>query len=121
VLTACNVTEALQAQRYSAETCGVKKGKIRNHEKFYLIYVLAPLATCFVGAGIFARVKLVIGLGLDDWTMLAALFGYLASISSGLGIAINGFRQHTYWLTTNQVTSELKVSGSFLIVAHTYS
>jgi len=55
-----------------------------------LIYVLAPLAPSSVAARIFIRVKLVIGLGADDWTMLAALVAYLASIGGGIGIAFNG-------------------------------
>lgn len=108
-LAACNITEALQLERYSAETCGVKNDKSRYYEQIHLYCVLAPLATLFVAARIFTRTKLDIGLGPDDWMMVAALAAYLTDVGTGSMIAAQGFGEHTFWLSTSEVSSALKV------------
>jgi hypothetical protein len=74
-----------------------------------LYCILAPLATLFVAARLFARTRLEVGLGPDDWMMLAALIAYLIDIAVGLGIALNGFGEHTYYLSIKQVTDSLRV------------
>jgi hypothetical protein len=86
----------LRLQRYSAETCGVPKDKSRVQEQLNVYYVLPAMATCFVAARVFIRTKLEVGLGADDWMMIAALAAYLTDVGTGLGIALYGFGQHTF-------------------------
>ncbi|CZR70202.1 uncharacterized protein PAC_20103 [Phialocephala subalpina] len=121
-LAACNITEALQLERYSAETCGVENDKSRYYEQIHLYCVLAPLATLFVAARIFTRTKLDIGLGPDDWMMAAALAAYLTDVGTGSMIAAQGFGEHTFWLSTSEVSSALKffyISELFYLLAIT--
>ena len=53
--------------------------------------------------------KLDVGLGADDWMMLAALASYLTDVGTGISIAMYGFGQHTFWLTSHQVSKALMV------------
>jgi hypothetical protein len=109
-LAACNITEALQLQRYAAESCGISDDKTHLNEEWHGIYSVPTIATIFVVARIFVRAKLDIGLGADDWMMVAALCAYLTDIGVGLGLTLNGFGRHTFWLTTHQITMALMVS-----------
>lgn len=54
--------------------------------------------------------KLDVGLGADDWMMLAALVAYLTDVGTGFSIASYGFGEHTFWLSTYQVSKALMVS-----------
>ena len=76
-------------------------------------YTVPALATFFVAARIFVRWKLETGLGADDYMMVAALFAYLTDAALGIGIALNGFGRHTFWLSTSQVSQALKVCSLF--------
>ena len=49
------------------------------------------------------------GVGVDDWMMLAALCAYLVDVGTGLGLVVNRFGEHTFWLTTLEVTNSLRV------------
>lgn len=111
-LAACNITESLQLERYSAESCGVANDKSRYYEQIRLYAVVAPLSTIFVAARIFTRFRIDIGLGPDDWMIMAALAAYLTDVGTGLTITVQGFGQHTFWLTIAEVSTALKV-GSF--------
>jgi hypothetical protein len=111
-LAACNITEALQLEKYSAVSCGVPNERTRYHEQLAIYYVAPPLAFIFVIARIFMRIKLDVGLGPDDWMMVAALCAYLTDVGTGLGITTSGFGQHTFWLSTAQVTKALKVCAA---------
>ncbi|KAH8667988.1 hypothetical protein BGZ60DRAFT_41417 [Tricladium varicosporioides] len=120
--SACNVTETFRFAKYAKDSCGVVSDKSKVNEQLQLYYVLPALATCFVAARVFARWKLEVGLGPDDWVMLAALAAYLTDVAAGLGIALNGFGQHTYYLTTKQVSHALEffyVAELFYIVSIT--
>ena len=74
--------------------------------------MLPALATLFVLARFYVRIKLTIGLGADDWTMLAALCSYLAMVGTGISMALQGFGQHTFWLSVDEITKALMVSIS---------
>jgi hypothetical protein len=78
-------------------------------EQLNVNYVLPALATCFVLARIYIRIKLDVGLGADDWTMLAAHAAYLTDVGTGANIAAYGFGQHTFWLTPDDVSKALMV------------
>jgi hypothetical protein len=110
VVAACNVTESLQLERYSAESCGVANDKTRYYEQINLYAVVVPLSLLFVGARIFTRYRVDIGLGPDDWMIIAAEAAYLIDAGTGLTIAVQGFGQHTFWLTIHEVSTALKVS-----------
>jgi hypothetical protein len=56
---------------------------------------------------------LEVGLGADDWMMIAALFALLIAVETSLGLVHNGFGQHTFWLSTHQVITALKVCVIF--------
>lgn len=71
--------------------------------------MLLALATIFVIARLYVRTKLDIGLGADDWVMLAALCAYFTCDGIGLGMALQGFGQHTFWLSTHEVSKALMV------------
>jgi hypothetical protein len=113
--SACNITDALLLQRYSAISCGVMNNKTRQQEQFNVYYVVPALATLFVAARIFVRIKLEVGLGPDDWMMLASLVAYLTNAAMGLTMAIQGFGQHTFWLAPAKVTKVLMVSPPDLL------
>jgi hypothetical protein len=74
--------------------------------------VLPALTTLFVGGRILGRVLLKVGLGRDDWVMLAALVLYLGSVGTSLGLIANRFGEHTFWLRTSQIDMALKVIKS---------
>ena len=78
-------------------------------EQLNVYYVLPALATCFVLSRMYIRTKLDVGLGADDWMMLAALAGYLTDVGTGVSIAAYGFGEHTFWLTTDDVSKALMV------------
>jgi hypothetical protein len=78
-------------------------------QQLRVFYVLPALTTTFVTARIFASLKLDIGLGADDWVMVGALGAYLADVGTGYGMIVQGFGQHTYYLTTYQITKALQV------------
>lgn len=72
--------------------------------------MLAPLASLFVIARTFTRMRLDVGLGPDDWMMIAALVAYLTDVGTGATIAAQGFGEHTFWLSIGEVSSALKLS-----------
>lgn len=109
VYEACNITESLQLQRYDAESCGVKNDKSRYYEQIRLYAVVAPLSVIFVSARIFTRFRIDIGLGPDDWMIIAAEAAYLTDVGTGLTIATQHFGEHTFWLSIAQVSKALKV------------
>jgi hypothetical protein len=41
--------------------------------------------------------------------MVGALGAYLADVGTGYGMIVQGFGQHTYYLTTYQITKALQV------------
>ncbi|KAH6724285.1 hypothetical protein BKA61DRAFT_664988 [Leptodontidium sp. MPI-SDFR-AT-0119] len=71
-------------------------------------YVVPVLTAIFVGGRIVARIKLDVGLGSDDWMILAAAVAYLVDVGTSLGLVLNGFGQHTYWLSARQVITGRK-------------
>jgi hypothetical protein len=105
----CNITELLGLERFSADSCGVVNDRSHQTLQLRVFYVLPALTTTFVAARMLARLKLAIGLGADDWVMVGALGAYLADVGTGHGIAVQGFGQHTYYLSTCQITKALQV------------
>lgn len=77
-----------------------------------MYFVLPALVTIFVALRLFSRVQLEIGLGADDWMIIAAGFAFMIDTGVGIGIVVNGFGQHTYYLSIYQVSQALKVSKS---------
>ncbi|KUJ13141.1 uncharacterized protein LY89DRAFT_591259, partial [Mollisia scopiformis] len=121
-IAACNVTESLQLERYSAESCGIANDKTRYYQQIRLYAVVAPLTTILVAARIFARCRIDIGLGPDDWMIVAAQAAYLTDVGTGLTIAVQGFGEHTFWLTIAEVSKALKffyISELFYLLAIT--
>ncbi|KAH7419389.1 hypothetical protein BKA64DRAFT_15732 [Cadophora sp. MPI-SDFR-AT-0126] len=106
---ACStIPELLQLQRYSAVSCGVESDKTRLQDVLRMDYIVPFLTACFIGGRIVARVLLDVGLGADDWMILAAAVAYFVDVGTSLGLVLNGFGQHTYWLSTEQVTNGRK-------------
>ncbi|KAI9746303.1 MAG: hypothetical protein M1818_000014 [Claussenomyces sp. TS43310] len=100
---ACNITEQLRLVEYQADTCGVVNNKRRQHQQYYMIAVTLPLAIILVIARLFTRIKLGDGLWFDDWIIVAALGTYIADVGTGVMIAVEGFGQHTWYLSTQNV------------------
>jgi hypothetical protein len=67
------------------------------------------MTACFLAGRLFARIQLDIGLGADDWTMIAAFTTYLIDVSTSLGLVLNGFGEHTYWLDKDNIIAAMKV------------
>ncbi|KAH8662916.1 hypothetical protein BGZ60DRAFT_530069 [Tricladium varicosporioides] len=108
VLSSCNVTDALRFIKYSKDSCGVVNDKSRVRDQLNTYYVTLPITTIFMIARVFARMKLEIGLGPDDWFMIAAYVMYVVDIAMAFGVALNGFGQHMYYLTPHQISQSLR-------------
>ncbi|PVH89541.1 hypothetical protein DL98DRAFT_600852 [Cadophora sp. DSE1049] len=107
--SACStIPELLQLQRYSAISCGVENDKTRLKDVLKINYIVPFLTACFIGGRIVARVLLDVGLGADDWMILAAAAAYFVDVGTSLGLVLNGFGQHTYRLSTEQVITGKK-------------
>jgi hypothetical protein len=74
-----------------------------------MYYILPALVFVFVGMRVLSRLQLEIGLGADDWMIVAAMVAYFIDVGTGLGIVVNGFGQHTYWLSAWHVSKALEV------------
>lgn len=119
VLAACNVTESLQLELYQAVTCGAPNDKSRQKLQLYTFSALLTIASVFVVARFFVRIKLHVGLGADDWMMLVALAAYYVDVTAALVMYMQGFGQHMLWLSQEEITQSLMVST--LIVPHVHA
>lgn len=54
------------------------------------------------------RFLLRIALGADDWVMVASFIAYLAEVGTSLGMILNGFGEHIFWLSNRQIIAALK-------------
>ncbi|XMA15516.1 hypothetical protein WAI453_008307 [Rhynchosporium graminicola] len=106
--SACQIPDLLQLKKYSAVTCAVKNDKTRLNEVLNTDYIVPALTALFVGGRIAARFRLHVGLGADDWTMLAASAAYFIDVGTSLGLVLNDFGLHTYWLSVEQVITGKK-------------
>jgi hypothetical protein len=105
----------LQFQRYSAQTCGVTNDKSKIDEVLLMDYIVPALTTAFVAGRVFARISLDVGLGADDWVLVSAYITYMIAVATSLGLVLNKFGEHTFWLTTAQVISAMKVRFPCLV------
>jgi len=109
VTTGCNITDILKFERYAAESCGVANDKTKLHEVLLVDYTVPFITTLFVAGRAFARIKFDVGFGWDDWVMISAYASYMIAVGSSLGLALNKFGEHTFWLSTTQVITGLEV------------
>jgi len=107
---ACNITDSLRLQKFQQDTCGIKNDTSRQDYLTRQSIVLIILAAPFVGLRCIARVKLGAGMGLDDWMMVAAFVNSIILTVSCLMTLKQKFGQHTYYLTTEELTQSLKVN-----------
>jgi hypothetical protein len=77
-----------------------------------MYYILPALVFVFVAMRVLSRLQLEIGLGADDWMIVAAMVAYFIDVGTGLGIVVNGFGQHTFWLSAWHVSKALEVCQS---------
>lgn len=105
---ACNITDLLQLQRYQAEECGIANDKAKINEVLLMDYIVPAITTLFIIGRLCARIRLDVGLGCDDWVLIAAYFAYMTAVATSLGLVLNQFGEHTFWLTTGQVVRSLK-------------
>jgi hypothetical protein len=112
VYAACNITESLRLKKYQYNSCGIVNDKSRYYLQIHIYSILTPITTCFVAARMLARLKLDVGLGPDDYVILAAFFAYLIDVAAGLGIVLHGFGMHTWYLTPYQVSKSLEVRNT---------
>ena len=110
VYSACNITEALRLQKFQQDSCGVKNDNSRKSYLFRQTWTIIALSVFFVGLRCIARLRLGAGMGIDDWAMVAALNSYIITTAFALMALKNNFGQHTYYLTTRELTESLKVS-----------
>ncbi|KAK2629220.1 hypothetical protein QTJ16_000040 [Diplocarpon rosae] len=120
---ACDtIPEFYQLQRYAAVTCGVKNDKSRRDDVLTLDYVLPSLMIVFLLGRIASRRLLNVGMGADDWTILAAGIAYCVDVGTSFGLVLNDFGVHEYWLSTKQAITGLRwfyVTNLFYMVAIT--
>lgn len=126
-LAACNVTESFRLAKYQADSCGVKNNKTKQIRQIYGLCIEFVLTLGFVTARLYSRISLAVGIGPDDWLILASLAAYTADFGTGktaskflyvckvltvagMCIPLNGFGQHTWYLETKQVERSLMVS-----------
>lgn len=109
VYTPCEIPDQLLVDRYAAESCGEAHDLSKIHEVLIMDYILPFLTTLFVVGRIYARIKLDVGLGADDWVLISAYIFYMITVATSLGLVLNHFGEHTYWLSTTQVITSLKV------------
>ena len=107
---ACNITDSLRLQKFQQDICGLKNDTSRQDYLTRQAIVLIILAAPFVGLRCIARVKLGAGMGLDDWMMVAAFVNSIILTVSCLMALKHKFGQHTYYLTTEELTQSLKVN-----------
>lgn len=105
------MTDTLKFMRVQYDACGGTNDKSRQNSEYRAFVVCIPLATFFLVARLFARLRLDAGLWLDDYLMIAALFSYYADAITGLITVREGFGLHTWYLSTEQLTTALKVSA----------
>lgn len=75
--SACStIPELLELQKYSALSCGVESDKTRLKDVLKMDYIVPFLTACFIGGRVVARVLLDVGLGADDWMILASAAAY---------------------------------------------
>jgi hypothetical protein len=72
-------------------------------------YVIPFLTACFLGGRLLGRFLLRIALGADDWVMVLSFVAYLSEVGTSLGMVLNGFGEHGFWLSTDQIVTSLKV------------
>lgn len=111
-LQVCNITESLLLQKFAAVTCLVPNDKHHQNELLHADYVLTPLVILLVAARLYSRLKLEVGLGADDYMMVAALLAHLVDLGTGITVVHAGFGQHTFWLTPQQISRALEVRAS---------
>ncbi|KAH7342645.1 hypothetical protein BKA65DRAFT_586621 [Rhexocercosporidium sp. MPI-PUGE-AT-0058] len=102
------IATAPSCTKYSAVSCGVKNDKTRLNDVLNMDYVVPFLTALFVAGRIFARIRLDVGLGADDWMIVAASAAYFVDVGTSLGLVLNGFGQHTFWLSAEQVIAGKK-------------
>ncbi|CZR66055.1 uncharacterized protein PAC_15956 [Phialocephala subalpina] len=76
----------------------------------------------FRSGRITGRLLLGVSLGSDDWTMVAAFVTYMAGVGTSLGLVLNEFGEHTFWLSETQIVTALKffyVAELFYILSNT--
>lgn len=109
VLEACSIVDSLELELYEADLCGIKSDKSMLEEQLHLYYVFPALATIFVILRLLSRWLLNLGVREDDYMMIAALVAYLGGVAMGLEMASQGFGQHTWYLTSDQIDTAMKV------------
>ncbi|RDW89702.1 hypothetical protein BP6252_01734 [Coleophoma cylindrospora] len=108
VLQACSIPESLELELYQANICDVKSDMSMVQEQMRLYYIFPALTTIFVLLRLLSRRLLNLGVREDDYMMIAALIAYYADCSSGLAMVMQGFGQHTWYLSTDQINESLK-------------
>lgn len=110
ILGSCSIPDAFLFQRFSAEACGIPNDKSRQHLQRNVLIVLTAVVFSFVAARVVGRLWMRIRFGFDDWMIVAALLSYLAGAGIGIALSLEGFGQHTFWLSPGQISRALKVS-----------
>ncbi|CAL3966642.1 hypothetical protein PZA11_003225 [Diplocarpon coronariae] len=116
------VPELYQLERHVAVTCGARSDRSRRDNVHTLDYVLPSLMTVFLVGRLVSRRLLNVGMGADDWTILAAAIAYYIEVGTSFGLVLNDFGLHIYWLSTTQVITGLKwfyVTNLFYMLAIT--
>lgn len=112
---ACEVVDTLQLEGYQATACGVTSDKSRQKGQILMVAVFYALTATFMAIRFVSRFQLNVGVGLDDWMILAAFAAYTTSTTMSFLIPLNGFGEHTYFLRPEQTSTSLMVRS-----LHTY-
>lgn len=100
----------MKLAHYEADTCGVKTDRSRVEEQLHLYYVMPALTAVFVALRFASRIVVDVGVKADDYMMLAAEVAFLADVATGLVMIFNKFGEHTYFLSTKELSTSLEVS-----------
>lgn len=101
-------------------TCagGIPSDKSRQDQQVLTYEIMPPLTVFFVGIRFFTRWLFWGGIGADDWMILAAELCYLLEVAFALGMAIFGFGEHTWFLTTDEIINAQRVGSPSALQCH---
>ncbi|KAJ5050700.1 uncharacterized protein L3040_002575 [Drepanopeziza brunnea f. sp. 'multigermtubi'] len=100
--------ELFQLQKYAAVSCGITSDKSRLMDVLRASCIVPALTLLFLLGRVTARIRLAVGLGADDWMILAAAAAYYIDMAISLGLVGEGFGQNQYWLEGSQIVNGLK-------------
>jgi hypothetical protein len=94
-----------------AEACGIQNDKSHQNSLYKSYWTCIALASIFVVARIYTRLKIEARLWMDDYLMLATYAVFIAESILGLIMTKIGLGMHTWYISEQHLTTLQQVSG----------